>query len=87
MKTLAVTVLNKKQEILFTSLADELGVEITVANFKPLSTKDVALGVGRKFTDEELHEYLERKSGGKPKDAAKVKKDLKDRIAKKLAVK
>jgi hypothetical protein len=75
MKTLAVTVINKKQELLFTHLADELGVEITVANFKPLNTKDVALGIGRKFTDEELTEYLERKSGGKAKDAAKVKKD------------
>jgi hypothetical protein len=87
MKTLAVTVVNKNQELLFTHLADELGIEITVANFKPLSTKDVALGIGRKFTDEELNEYLERKSGSKPKDAAKVKKDLKSRFAKKLALK
>ena len=74
MKTLAVTVINKKQELLFTHLADELGVEITVANFKPLNTKDVALGIGRK-------------SGGKAKDAAKVKKDLKNRLAKKLMAK
>ena len=87
MKTLAVTVINKKQELLFTHLADELGVEITVANFKPLNTKYVALGIGRKFTDEELTEYLERKSGGKAKDAAKVKKDLKNRLAKKLMAK
>ena len=87
MKTLAVTVVFKKQELLFTNLADELGVEITVANFKPLTTKEVALGIGRKFTNEELSEYLERKAGGKPKDAAKVKKDLKTRLAKKLAVK
>ena len=87
MKTLAVTVVNKKQELLFTHLADELGIEITVANFKPLSTKDVALGIGRKFTDNELDEYLQRKSGGKPKDAAKVKRDLKNRIAKKVALK
>jgi hypothetical protein len=87
MKTLAVTVINKKQELLFTHLADELGIEITVANFKPLTTKDVALGIGRKFTDEELSEYIERKSGGKPKDAAKVKRDLKSRLAKKAVLK
>jgi hypothetical protein len=87
MKTLAVTVVNKKQELLFTHLADELGIEITVAKFKPLSTKDVALGIGRKFTDNELSEYVERKSGGKTKAAEKVKADLKHRLAKKLAAK
>ena len=87
MKTLAVTVTNKKQEILFTHLADELGIEITVAKFKPLTTKDAVLGIGRKYTDAELSEYTERKSGGKPKDATKVKNDLKSRIAKKTAAK
>ena len=85
MKTLAVTVLNKKQELLFTHLADELGIEITVAKFKPLSTKDVALGIGRKFTNDELSEYIDRTSGGKAKDAAKVKRDLKARLTKKFA--
>jgi hypothetical protein len=80
MKTLAVTVTNKKQEVLFTHLANELGVEITVAKFKPLNTKDAVLGIGRKFSDDELSEYLERKKGGKPKSAAKVKSDLKKRL-------
>ena len=84
MKTLAVTVANKKQELLFTHLADELGIEITVARFKPLTTKDAVLGIGRKFTDDQLSEYIERKSGGKSKDATKVKRDLKNRFAKKL---
>ena len=87
MKTLAVTVANKKQEILFTNLADELGIEITVAKFKPLNTKDALLGIGKKFTDEQLHEYIERTSGGTPKDAAKVKRDLKARLTKKSQVK
>ena len=82
MKTLAVTVANKKQETLFTNLADQLGIVITVAKFKPLSTKDAVLGIGRKYTDEELTEYLARKSGGKPKKAATVKDDLKSRIKK-----
>ena len=47
----------------------------------------VASGIGRKFTDAELEEYLQRKAGGKPKDAAKVKRDLKNRIAKKAPLK
>jgi len=87
MKTLAVTVANKKQEMLFTHLADELGVEITVAKFKPLTTKNAVLGNGRKFSDEQLSEYIERTSGGPAKETAKVKKDLKARLAKKLAAK
>lgn len=87
MKTLAVTVKNKKQELLFTDLAEELGVEITVAKFKPLTTKDAVLGIGRKFTNDELSEYLERTSGGKAKDAAKVKRDLKTRLTKRIALK
>ena len=87
MKTLAITVSNKKQELLFTHLADELGIEVTIAKFKPLTTKNAVLGIGRKFTDDELSEYIERTSGGKSKDAATAKKDLKNRLAKKLIVK
>jgi hypothetical protein len=84
MKTLTVTVANKKQELLFKKLARELGVEISETNFKPLSTRNAALGIGRKFTEDELHEYIKRTAGGKPKDAALVKKDLKDRLSKKF---
>jgi hypothetical protein len=89
MKTLAVTVTNKKQEMLFTHLADELGVEITVARarFKPLSTKNAVMGIGRKFKDEELAEYTERTSRGQAKESAKVKKDLKARLTKRFASK
>jgi len=87
MKTLAVTVANKKQEVLFTHLANELGIEIMEAKFKPLTTKEAVLGIGRKFTNDELDEYLERTSGGKPKSAEKVKKDLKSRLKNKLSVK
>ncbi len=65
MKTLAITVKNKRQEQLFTNLAGELGIEIIEANFKPLATKDVVLGIGRRFTNDELTEYLKRTSGGK----------------------
>jgi hypothetical protein len=87
MKTLAITVSNKKQELLFTHLADELGIEVTIAKFKPLTTKDAVLGIGRKFSDDQLNEYIERTSAGKPKDAATMKKDLKNRLAKKIIAK
>jgi len=87
MKTLAVTVANKKQEVLFTHLANELGIEITEAKFKPLTTKDAVLGIGRKFSHDELDEYLERTAGGKPKAAEKVKKDLKNRLKSKISSK
>lgn len=84
MKTLAVTVTNKNQELLFTHLASELGIEITVAKFKPLSTKNAALGIGRKFTEEELTEFVTRTANGKAKEATTVKQTLKARMAKKL---
>ena len=85
MKTLAITVSNKKQEQLFADLAKELGIDIQEAKFKPLSTKDVALGIGRKFTDDELEEYLERTSKGKPERAEKVKARLKKRLSRKFS--
>ncbi|MEP7168548.1 MAG: hypothetical protein ABI855_04205 [Bacteroidota bacterium] len=81
MKTLAVTVTNKRQELLFIHLANELGIEITQAKFKPLTTKNVVTGIGRKFTDAELEEYLKRTKGGKPRSSVKVKRNLKLRLA------
>jgi hypothetical protein len=55
---------------------------VTVVKFRPLTTRDVALGIGRDFTNEELSEYIERTSGGKAKAPGKVKKDLTARLAK-----
>jgi len=55
--------------------------EITEAKFKPLTTKDVAPGIERKFSEEELNEYLERTSGGRPRDSEKVKANLKKRLS------
>jgi len=62
-----------------------LGIEITETKFKPLTTKDVALGIGRKFTKDELDEYLQRTAGGKPKSIEKAKKDLIAKLRKKTA--
>jgi hypothetical protein len=47
---------------------------------QPLTTHQAALGIGRKFTNEELSEYLQRTSGGKPKTSLKVKASLKRRL-------
>ena len=67
MKTLAVTVATQKQEKLFVNLADELGIEITEAKFKPLTNKEAVTGNGKKISEEQLSEYLSRKSGGRKK--------------------
>lgn len=82
MKTLAVTVKNKKQEQLFIHLANELGIDISEARFKPLTTKEAALGVGKKFTDEQLSEYLIRNKSDKTKGVTAVKRSLKNRLQK-----
>jgi hypothetical protein len=49
---------------------------------KSLTTKDAALGIGRKFTDDELSEYLERTKSRKSKSATQTKLDLKSRLIK-----
>ncbi|MGE0635744.1 MAG: hypothetical protein AB7G44_12270 [Bacteroidia bacterium] len=51
---------------------------------KPLTTKNAALGIGRKFTDDELSEYLERTKSRKSKSASQTKLDLKSRLMKTL---
>jgi len=46
-----------------------------------LTTKEVALGIGRPFTEQELTSYLTRTAGGEPKTASAVKRSLKKRMA------
>jgi hypothetical protein len=55
-----------------------------VKEFMPLSTKDAVMGVGRKFTDEELSEHILRTSGGKSKEISSLKRDLKWSLSKRL---
>lgn len=50
----------------------EQGTEIT--------TKDIALGIGRPLTEAELNNYLTETAGGEPKTADEVKRDLRKRI-------
>jgi hypothetical protein len=52
-----------------------------------LTTKDVALGIGRRFTEQELTEYLTRTAGDEPKTASAVKRSLKKRIAERISIK
>lgn len=48
---------------------------------KPLTTKNAALGIGRKFAEDELSEYLERTKARKSKSVSQIKLDLKSRLA------
>lgn len=57
----------------------------TEPSYKLLTTKDVALGIGRKFAGNELAEYLTRTAGGKPKTASQTKQDLISRLSKNLS--
>ncbi len=82
MKTLAITVVNKKQERLFTTLAEQLDIEVTEADFKPLTHKEAALGIGKKPSEKQLKEYLNRNTAGNPKSVSRLKADLKKRLAK-----
>ncbi len=54
----------KKTELLV-QLAEELGLTVKAEEFRELTTHDVAFGIGRKATDEELMAYLS-KDGGTP---------------------
>ena len=46
---------------------------------KKLTSHDLAFGIGRKATDEELAELLSR-SGGKGKDIEQVRKEIKESL-------
>jgi hypothetical protein len=48
-----------------------------------LTTHDLAFGIGRKATDEELKELISRSKTGKRIDAMTGLKDIKKRLAKK----
>ncbi len=52
---------SQKQKLVLT-LLKELGItaEKAIGTLKPLTAKDVALGIGRKATKEELIDYIKR---------------------------
>ena len=51
--------------------------------FRKLTPHDLAFGIGRKATDEELKELLSRADRTKGKDAMQVLEEIKERLAKK----
>ena len=51
--------------------------------FRKLTPHDLAFGIGRKATDEELKELLSRADPGKGKDAMQVLNEIKEKLASK----
>ncbi|MBS1685953.1 MAG: hypothetical protein JSS76_14480 [Bacteroidetes bacterium] len=51
--------------------------------FRKLTPHDLAFGIGRKATDEELRELLSRATPGKGKDLDQAVADIKERLAQK----
>lgn len=60
--------------------AEKVEISNELESDDTLTTKDVALGIGRPFTEQELTDYLTRSAGGEPKTASVVKRSLKKRI-------
>jgi hypothetical protein len=58
MTTLIIKSDSDKKTNLLKKFAEELGLETKTQEFRELEPKDMATGVGRKVTDEELINYL-----------------------------
>jgi hypothetical protein len=67
MTTLIIKSDSDKKTKLLKKFAEELGLEAQTQEIRELDSRDMATGIGRKATDEELINYLL-----KDKDAAKV---------------
>ena len=60
MTTLIIKSNSEKKTDLLKRFAEELGLEAETQEFRELDTKDMALGIGRKATNEELLNYLSK---------------------------
>ena len=58
MTTLIIKSDSEKKTNLLKKFAEELGLEAQTQEFRELGAKDMATGIGRKATDEELINYL-----------------------------
>ncbi|MBS1530837.1 MAG: hypothetical protein JSU01_11050 [Bacteroidetes bacterium] len=58
MTTLIIKSDSDKKTDLLKKFAEELGLEAQTQEFRELRSKDMAAGIGRKATDEELISYL-----------------------------
>ncbi len=65
MTTLIIKSNSEKKTLLIKQLAEELGLSVSSNNFKELDVNAMAMGIGRKASDEELIDYLSR-DGGEP---------------------
>jgi hypothetical protein len=68
MTTLIIKSDSDKKTNLLIKFAQELGLETVTQNFKELDIHAMVTGIGRKATDAELIEYLNRESDQKPID-------------------
>jgi hypothetical protein len=68
MTTLIIKSDSDKKTNLLIKFAEELGLETTTQDFKELDIPAIVAGIGRKATDAELIEYLNRESDRKPID-------------------
>jgi hypothetical protein len=60
MTTVIIQSDSEKKTHLLMQLAEELGLSAQTQNFKELTATDMAKGIGRKATDEELIAYLNK---------------------------
>jgi hypothetical protein len=68
MTTLIIKSDSEKKTNLLIKFAEELGLETVTQDFKELDIQAMVSGIGRKATDAELIEYLNRESDQKPID-------------------
>lgn len=68
MTTLIIKSDSDKKTNLLIKFAEELGLETTTHDFKELDIHAMVSGIGRKATDAELIEYLNRETDQAPVD-------------------
>ena len=68
MTTLTIRSDSDRKTNLLIKFAEELGLQTTTQDFKELNSLDMATGIGRKATQDELMEYLSRELVAEPID-------------------
>jgi hypothetical protein len=63
MTTLIIKSGSEKKTLLLVKLAAELGLPVSANSFAELEVKAMVTGIGRKATDEELINYLNKETG------------------------
>jgi len=68
MTTLIIKSDSEKKTNLLIQFAEELGLSAKASVFEELNSNSVGLGIGRKATDEEMIDYLEKNNDEAPID-------------------